>query len=103
MADLFNLTNITNARGWMEFAQETSKLSSNLPGMFIIIMVFVVLFIALKQKGYDAAKCFAASSWVIMILALLLYPMELISGYVFWISIITVPLSILFLFLGSKE
>ena len=103
MADLFNMTNVTNARGWTEFAQETSKLVDHIPGMFIIMMVFVVLFIALKQKGYEAAKCFAASSWVIMILALLMYPMELISGQVFWISIFTVPLSILFLFIGSKE
>jgi len=103
MADLFNLTNITSAEGWMEFAKETSKLSGNMPGLFIILMIFIVLFFALKQKGYTVDKCFAASSWVIMVVALLMYPMQLISGYVFWISIMLVPLSILFLFLGSKD
>ena len=103
MADLFNLTNVTNAEGWMEFAQETSKLSSNMPGLFIILMIFIVLFIALKQKGYGVDKCVAASSWVTMVVALLMYPMQLINGYVYWVSIILVPFSILFLFLGSKD
>jgi len=59
--------------------------------------IYIVLFIALIGKGFNVFKTFAATSFVMMILTLIVYPMGLISGGIFLFFLILSPLSVFLL------
>ena len=103
MVEYYNLTPMLNSNntGFLNLAQGTSALVSNLPGLIIMLIVFSVIFLVLKQKGQSAGSCFAASSWVVAFVGIFLKIDGLISGYVFWIVLILAPVSAFLLFMSE--
>jgi len=100
LSSIANVSNSTNSM--VQFVQETSRQSGYLPGIYILSTAFIVLFVTLMGKGYGAKNCFAACSWVTMILAILLYPLHIIDGTIMVVFILLMPISMFILYLGGS-
>jgi len=101
---MYNLTPMTNASNFMVFAQGTNAiLGGYFFGYFILIVAFLITFIALKSKGYYTSACFSVGCWLAMLCALLLRPMGLIDNYGFWFAVLLVPVSVFILFLSGTS
>ena len=100
---VFNITNSTESTNLMELAQSTNGiLGGYYFGYFTLMIVFFVIFIVLKQKGYFAAACFAVASWVTAFLAIVLYPMQLIDPLTMWMCIMLIPASVFMMFMTGN-
>lgn len=86
--NLTNLTNQGNSTTVYSFVEEINTVMGGLPGFLIYAAIILVLFMVLKQRGYPVDRCFAASMFVGVIIAIMMYPMHLITGWVLVLSII---------------
>jgi len=68
------------------------------PGTLIMLAIYIILLLSLIGKGFDVFRSFAATSWVAMILAIIIYPISLISGTTLLVFIILAPISLIILF-----
>ena len=96
----FNLTNLTNAGNEttiLSFVSEVNTILNGVPALLMLIAIYIILILALIGKGFDPFKVFASSSFAMMILAIILYPMNLISGFTLILFCILPPLSIFIL------
>ena len=96
----FNLTNLTNAGNEttiLSFVSEVNTILNGVPALLMLIAIYIVLILALIGKGFDPFKVFASSSFAMMILAIILYPMNLISGFTLILFCILPSLSIFIL------
>lgn len=96
-------TNTTGANSMLAFVQETSSQTSYLPGVYILVALWLVLFFALRAKGNPAKVCIATSSWACTMVALLLYPLGILTSPVFILFIALTPISVLMLFLTEGD
>jgi len=64
-----------------------------MPGMLIMITIFSIIFLSMKARGVSNAGTFFTASLINFIIAILLYPLRVISGLILTGSIM--------LFLGS--
>ena len=94
-----NATNASNAL--TDLARVTSEQTGFAPGVYILVVVFSVFFISLMGKGYGAKNCFAACSWVTMILAIIMYPLHIIDGVPMIIFVMLMPISMFLLYIGD--
>jgi len=94
MYDLPN--NITRFYQLFDYANYAT---SNWFGISIVVLIFIVLFFALKN--YDTPRAFAAASVTTAVLGLFLGAMGLISDLVLIILIIMASVSIVYLFRAS--
>lgn len=105
--NLYNTTAMQNASGstnmMLALVRETSAATNYLPGTFILVSVFLVLFLALRMKNAMPKVAFAAAAWACTILALLMYPLQIISSQVYVTFIALTPIAILILFFTSGE
>ena len=60
----------------------------------MLIAIGIVLFLSLIQRGFDPFKVFASTTFAAMMLAIILFPMDLIPGKVLIIFIVLFPLSL---------
>ena len=99
--EYYNLSVFTevNQTGLLTFMQQTAALVNNLPGTVIILSTFIIFFVVLKTKGHSPKNCFAAASWLIAIMALILKPLGLLNNVIFIISLVSLGLAMLLLFL----
>ena len=94
---IYNLTNITSAGNEttiLTFVEATNNLLNGVPALLMLIAIYIILFLSLIGKGFDPFKVFASSSFVMMILAVILYPMNLISGFTLVVFCVLCPLSL---------
>jgi hypothetical protein len=102
----YNLTNLTSAGNQttlLTFVGEVNNQLNYVPGVLVLVSIYIILFLSLTGRGVDPFRSFAASSWVAMILAIILYPMSLIPGTVLVIFCILAPISLVILFmLGAR-
>jgi hypothetical protein len=70
-----------------------------LPGFLILLAVYLVVFFSLKLRGYSTLAAWTSCNIANFVLALLLYPLGIISGQILVISIVLVPLSGMFLWM----
>lgn len=101
----YNLTNLTSAGNEttvLTFVSEVNKLMNNVPGLLMLIAIYIVLMLILIRKGFDIYRTFAASSFAIMVLAIIAYPMEFISGHALILFVILCPFSIFALWVWGK-
>ena len=103
---IYNLTNITssgNDTTILTFVGGVNDILNGVPALLMLIAIYIVLILALIGKGFDPFKVFASSSFAMMILAIILYPMELISGFTLIVFCVLVPFSIFLLWVwGGK-
>ena len=95
--EIYNLTNMSGAGNQttlLTLAQETSKQLNYFPGTLILIAIYIILLLTLKMKGVTTSASFAATSFVCMIFAIILYPMQLISGFSLVVTILLCPITL---------
>ena len=102
----YNLTNMTsfgNETTILSFIGEINTILNGVPALLILIAIYIVLILALIGKGFDPFKVFAATSFAMMFLAFILYPINLISGFTLIIFAVLTPISIFILWVwGGK-
>ena len=98
---IYNLTNLTVGRDsnvLLNFLQETSAQTSYYPGLFILLIVFFLIFMILKVKGFSMSTAFTSASLANFIIAILLYAIKVISPQALVISIVLLPISVVLMF-----
>ena len=73
-----------------------------LPGLLILLSVYLIIFFSLKLRGYSTLAVFTACNLVNFALALLMFPLQIISGKMLVVSIVLVPLAGLFLWFEQR-
>lgn len=53
------------------------------PGLMILLTIFSIIFLYMKMRGVSTTAAFFSASLVNLIVAVLLYPLQVISGIVF--------------------
>jgi len=97
----YDFTNMTNSssNAFVSFVQYTSTQTHYTPGLVILLSIFSVLFFSLLIRGYSVMKSIAACCMVNTVLAILLFPLMVISPQMLVISMALLPLSFLGLYL----
>ena len=103
----YNLTNLTNAGNQttiLTFVKGVNDVMNYVPTVLILVAIGIVLFLILLSKGSGVPESFAASLWVLFILSLILYAMDLIPGKILIMFGILLPISIFVLWVwGDKQ
>jgi len=99
---LVNLMTFTSKPTCEDGATCVTSFYDYLPGLLIILMVYFILFFSLKLRGYSLLATFTACNIVNLVLVLLLYPLNILSGRILIVSIVLVPLSGLFLWFEQR-
>ncbi len=98
-----NLTSAGNETTILTFVSEVNTILNGVPALLMLIAIYIILILALIGKGFDPFKVFASSSFAMMILAIILYPMNLISGFTLIVFAVLCPVSIFILWVwGGK-
>ncbi len=100
MYKYYNLTNLTNQGNEttiLTFVEGVNTTLNFVPATLMLVAIYIVLLLALISKGFDVIKAIAATSFVGMILAIILFPMALITGTTLVIFAILCPLSVFIL------
>ena len=93
----YNITNLTTAGNdttILTFVQGVNAIMSDVPALLMLVAVQIILIMALIRQGFDIIRSLAASSFVMFVLALIIYPTGLIGGKVLIIFSILFPLSV---------
>ncbi len=98
-----NLTTAGNETTILTFIEGVNTTLNGVPALLMLIALYIVMIMALVGKGFDFFKVFASTSFVMMIFAIILYPMNLISGFTLIIFCTLSPISISILWVwGGK-
>lgn len=87
--DIENITNSSSGEGTMlNFIRflsnpdpDTYSWYDYLPGLGILMMVFMITFVYLYGRGAYPSSAWWAASLVSMVMAIFLYPMQAVSGF----------------------
>lgn len=96
MADIYNLTNITNADNIFQLTQEVNQLSGELLGFMILLSFFVILFISFR--GYEVGIRFTTASFLTTILSFLFRVIDLTGDRVVMSFVIITAISYILTF-----
>ena len=97
------MTNAGNDTTILTFVENVNTTLNYVPMTLMLIAIYIVLLLALIGKGFDVIKSFAATSFAMMILAIITFPMNLITGPTLIIFVILCPLSVFILWVwGGK-
>ncbi len=102
----YNLTNLTSAGNdttILTFVKGTNDLLSGVPALLMLIAIYIVLILSLIRKGFDPFGVFASTSFAMMILSIILYPMGLISGFTLIVFCVLCPISVFVLWVWGKS
>ena len=102
--NISSMTSSGNSTNVLTFVENVNSTLNGLPMLLVMIAIYVVLFLALTGKGFNPFKSFAATSFAVMVLAFIVYPMELIAGKTLILFCILVPISVFVLWVwGGSE
>ena len=103
--EYFNLSDITgvgNESTILTFVEGVNTTMNYVPATLMLIAIYIVLVLALRQFGM--MKAIAATSFAMMVLAIITFPMGLISGITLVIFVVLCPLSLFMLWVwGGTE
>jgi len=91
------MTNAGNDTTILTFVEGVNSALNYVPATLMLVAIYIILIIALIGKGFDVFRAIASASFVAMILAIILFPMNLIPGIVLVIFSILAPISIFIL------
>lgn len=92
--NLTNMTTVGNDSTILTFVENVNTTLNFVPATLMLIAIYIVILVALIGKGFDVLRALAATSFVGMVLAIMLFPMNLITGTTLVIFTILCPLSI---------
>ena len=99
----YNLTTLNshNQTTIGTFVQDTSAFvaynGQPVTGFVICMIILITFFTFLKSKGYSPQACYAVSSWLTFIIAMLLQPIGLIGGIWFMMILVMAGFSFIML------
>ncbi|MEM4245290.1 MAG: hypothetical protein QXR60_03760, partial [Candidatus Nanoarchaeia archaeon] len=67
-------------------------------GFFIVVVVWFVMFLALRDRGQSVKASFAATAFVNAIVVILLYPLGIVHPTLFWASLVLPAVGIFLLY-----
>lgn len=91
----------SNVTGFADLAVYMNQVTQDWFWNLMIIALFVISFIALKN--YPSEKAFAGASYIVATAAILMRTLGLVSEKIMFISIFMVGLSLLLTFLYSQK
>ena len=100
--NLTNLTNQGNETTILTFVEGVNTMLNGVPALLMLIAIYVVLILSLIGKGFDPFKVFASTSFAMLILTIILYPMGLISGFTLIVFSVLCPFSIFILWVWGR-
>lgn len=93
------LTNMTNSSNvFVDMASHLNTSLNGYIGFYLVIVVWFVLFLTLRDRGQSVKASFAATSVITAIMAIILYPLGLMHPTLFWISLILPAVGLFLLF-----
>ena len=92
-----NLTGSGNETTILTFVETINTTLNYVPATLILIAIYIVLLLALISRGFDVIKSLASTSFGCMVLAMILFPMNLITGTTLVIFVVLFPLSLFIL------
>jgi len=84
------------------FLGYTSQQTNYLPGLIILMIVAFIIFFTLKIKGYSTNGTLVAVTFINFILAVMMYPLQIINGQTLVISILLLPAALVVIFLTDS-
>jgi hypothetical protein len=104
MPEPYNLSAFTNARDLLDAGKATDTIlgQSYVFGTFILLIIAIVSFLVMRQKGYHPAACFSVSTWICMLLSWILRSLSLIGNEMMWGATILAAVATLILFLSNN-
>ena len=99
-----NLTNTSSTGNVMvSFMRGISSQTAYLPGLIIVLIIYFIVFIALKTRGYSIVNSFTAANFVGFTISLLMYPLQVLSGKVLVVFICLIPISLFIMWVTGGE
>ena len=97
----YNFANITNSseNSFLSLIRYTSNATNYIPGLVILLMISLIIFFSLLLRGVTPTRSITAAMWVNLVIAVLLFPLHVISAGILVFSIVAAPLTLLLLFL----
>jgi len=98
----YNLTNITssgNSTTVLTFVKGVNDIMNGAPAILMLLAIIIVIFLILIKQGVDTYRSMAATSWIALILCIILYPMGLISGFTLVLFAVLAPICIFLLWI----
>lgn len=101
---IYNLTNVTDANNFGDFAGAINTISENTFGFMLYITVLIVLFINLKLRtSSDVGSIFATTMFVSIILSLMLLSLGILNEIFVAGSVVGAGAGILFVVLKNNR
>ena len=97
------MTSMGNQTTILTFVEGVNTELNYVPATLMLIAIYIVLLLALISKGFDVLKSVAATSFVGMILAIMMFPMDLIPGITLIVFTILCPLSVFLLWVWGGQ
>jgi len=97
------MTGAGNETTILTFIDSVNSTLNYVPATLMLVAIYIVLFLSLTGRGFEPVKVFAATSFTMMILSFIVYPMNLITGTTLVIFVILCPLSIFILWVWGKQ
>lgn len=91
-------TNVTNFVTWMQY---NNTVTDNMFGIGILVMLFIVVFIAFKQ--YETEQAFASACFISLIASIMLRVVGLVGSNVVLVFVILSAISAVLLYLKSSR
>lgn len=101
MSAPYNLTNLTNAESMNDILVATDALSGNHLVIIIIIAIWVIAFVALKN--YDNKTAFVGSTFGTTVLAIIINSMVPVNNYLMTTLFISLAIAVAAMFLTSDS
>lgn len=72
----------------VDVVRNTNEQLGGVPGFVIMASIFLVTFLALKGRGHSSKASMTATSVLLAVVAIVLYPLGMIDPRLFWASLI---------------
>jgi hypothetical protein len=99
MPQPYNMTNVTDANNLLDIVTATSGLVDDMLGVFILVLVWVVTFISLKN--YYTSAAIVTAGFLTMISSIMLFIIGLISQQILLMCIVLFAVSIIYAKISS--
>ena len=97
----YNLTNVTDANNLFGVLKATNDLTTGYLGLFILISVSIALFMVFKKQESDTTKSLLVSSFITLIIGVLLWGLEIIGFNILFFPLIMLFASMMMLIFGG--
>lgn len=98
-----NLTQAGNETTILTFVEGVNSMMNYFPATLMLIAIYLVLLFTLIGRDVDIIRATAATSFVSMILAIMLFPMNLIHGKTLIVFSVLCPVSIFILWVWGEK